>query len=383
MLVDMPDITNPADWGIWLLDWSTLGFYDFYDTSIAGYSGFVPEFWGAIFMISSTTYEGGEMEGGPTWVFNLDPYMEGYWGIHWSSWYTDWAEKKCSHTKIDIDQSNGKACGVFEVMNETTGTRDVWMEWHHNAKYLYWEVGPYWNFSVVIEGFPNYRNPDVAAANENVYIVMQTDEKGDEDIICIYSNDNGTTWNISTIANTDADEQYPVITTTGNTATCLYVKNGNIYATISKDGGATWAPPQQVNDEEGSVVEEYRCVDIDKAYGIWTDDRSDNKDIYFDTLDMPIIGIGEVSGGFGITATITNTGTADAENIEWSISLTGLVFLGRETTGVIERLPAGSEVTIKSGLLFGIGPIDITITAGEATKKASGFLLGPLVLKVS
>ncbi|MEA2054053.1 MAG: hypothetical protein U9O96_02890 [Candidatus Thermoplasmatota archaeon] len=384
MLVDMPDITDPAGWGIWMLDWeSAYDFYDFHDTSIAGYSGFVPEFWGAIFMLSSTNDPGSEMVNGPTWTFSLDPYMEGYWGIHWSSWYTDWAEKKCSHAKIDIDQSNGKAYGVFEVMNETIGTRDIWMEWHPNADYLYWEVGPYWNFSVVIEGFPNYRNPDVAAANENVYIVMQTDEKGNEDIMCVYSNDNGNTWSTSTVADSGTDEQYPAITTTGSTATCLYVKDGNLYSTISEDGGATWKPSQQVNDEGRNVVEEYRYADMDKAFGAWTDNRNNNNDIYFDTLDMPIVGIGEISGGFGITATITNTGTADAENVEWSISLSGLVFLGKETTDSIERVPAGAEVTVKSGLLFGIGPIDITVTAGEFTKKASGLLLGPLVLKVS
>jgi len=122
---------------------------------------------------------------------------------------------------------------------------------------------------------------------------------------------------------------------------------------------------------------------LTKQYGTWTDDRNGNNDIYFDTLDMPIIGVGEISGGLGVTATITNTGTADAENIEWSISLSGLVFLGRETTDIAEIVPAGGEVTIKSGLLFGIGPVEITVTAGEAAKKASGFLLGPLLLKVS
>ncbi len=387
MLVDMPDITDPAGWGIWTLDWgSAYEFYDIHDTSIAGYSGFVPEFWGAIFMIASTNDPGGEMVNGLAWVFSLDPYMEEYWGIHWapSRWENACPTcKECSHAKIDIDQSNGKSYGVFEVMNEATGTQDIWMEWHPNAKELYWEVGPYWEYSVVIEGEANYRNPDVAAANENVYIVMQTDENGNEDIICVYSNDNGTTWSISTVADSNIDEQYPAITTTGGTATCLYVKDGNLYATISKDGGATWSPPQQINDEGGTVAEEYRCADIEKAFGTWTDNRNDNKDVYFDTLDMPIIGVGEISGGFGISATITNTGTADAENVEWSISLDGLVFLGRETTDSIERIPAGTEVTVKSGLLFGIGPIDIIITAGEATKKASGFLLGPLALKVS
>jgi len=97
---------------------------------------------------------------------------------------------------------------------------------------------------------------------------------------------------------------------------------------------------------------------------------------------MPIIGIPSISGGMGVKATVTNSGTEDASSVDWSIQLSGLIFVGKEATGTIDTLAAGSETTISTGLVFGIGPTTITVTAGGASKTASGFVLGPLVLGV-
>ena len=94
-----------------------------------------------------------------------------------------------------------------------------------------------------------------------------------------------------------------------------------------------------------------------------------------------ILSIEAISGGFGVKATVANVGTADAENVEWSIVFDGPVFIGKEKVGTV-TIPAGGEATIKSGFIFGIGRATITVTVGGATKTASGFVLGPLVLGV-
>ena len=77
----------------------------------------------------------------------------------------------------------------------------------------------------------------------------------------------------------------------------------------------------------------------------------------------------------------TNTGSEDANNVDWTISFDGPVFIGKEKTGTV-TVPAGGEATVKSGLIFGVGKATITVNVGGASKTASGFVLGPLVLGV-
>jgi hypothetical protein len=98
--------------------------------------------------------------------------------------------------------------------------------------------------------------------------------------------------------------------------------------------------------------------------------------------DFNDLNVGEISGGWGVTAMINNTGTAEATNIPWSIYFcSGLVFIGGFTEGTI-NVPAGGETTISSGLVFGIGPGSITVTAGGASKIVSCFILGPFILRI-
>ena len=92
------------------------------------------------------------------------------------------------------------------------------------------------------------------------------------------------------------------------------------------------------------------------------------------------VNISCIKGGFGIKATINNT--LD-EPVDWSIDVNvsgfGFIFIGGHANGTI---PAGTEETVSSGLIFGIGKIDIVVTANDVTKEATGFLIGPLVLGV-
>ncbi len=96
--------------------------------------------------------------------------------------------------------------------------------------------------------------------------------------------------------------------------------------------------------------------------------------------DSPQIEIGEITGGFGIIAKVTNTGAGEAVNVNWSISLEGgLVLLGRQTTGKILKIQPGFSPQIQTGFLLGLGKVTIMVTADAAEKTVSGFLLGPFV----
>jgi hypothetical protein len=82
------------------------------------------------------------------------------------------------------------------------------------------------------------------------------------------------------------------------------------------------------------------------------------------------------------TCLIDNSGTANATNVSWSITVTG-GFLNRihtEKTGTIQFMPIGSGETVKNDILFGLGTITVVVTVGcdEGTynqKTTRGFQL--------
>ena len=228
-------------------------------------------------------------------------------------------------------------------------------------------------------------HPEVDAQGDKVVVVYMCNDNpfGDWDIKCAYSNDRGQTWGTSTVVEEHpADEMYPSVYMSGNSVYVVYVKDGNLYLVKSTDGGATWGEPKQINDVDGTVVAEENAVEIDAGGIVWTDTRNGNRDIYYAPLPAPLITI-DVSGGFGVKATISNTGSEAAENVDWSIDLSGLVFLGKHAEGTIPSLAPGESTTVSPGFVLGIGPTTVTVTAGGATKTASGFVLGPLVLGLS
>ena len=104
---------------------------------------------------------------------------------------------------------------------------------------------------------------------------------------------------------------------------------------------------------------------------------------------QPALEIGTVTGGFGLKASVKNTGAGAATNVDWTITLDGkLIFLGKSSTGTIATLAAAGEEPIKAKFIFGIGNTNIKISAtcdegktAEVTKTA--LVLGPFVLKVA
>jgi hypothetical protein len=165
----------------------------------------------------------------------------------------------------------------------------------------------------------------------------------------------------------------------GNSVYCIYHREGNLFLVESEDGGATWGEPTQVNEADGTVVAEPRAAEISDGGIIWTDIRNGNKDIYYAQLPVAILDL-SIAGGFGVKVTVENAGTAAAQDLSGTISLSGLVFLGAETQVAVDNLEPGSSATVGPALVLGIGPTTITANIGGGSATASGFILGPLVL---
>ena len=128
--------------------------------------------------------------------------------------------------------------------------------------------------------------------------------------------------------------------------------------------------------------------------GLWYDDRYEtfewgalwgNPDLGMTPIgDLPFIEIGDIKGGLSkVDTVISNIGTADATNVEWSITIKGglLGLINVTTEGTIGSLGIGEEVKIQTkGLLFGLGKVDITITTSTRTKAEQGFIFGPIII---
>jgi hypothetical protein len=118
--------------------------------------------------------------------------------------------------------------------------------------------------------------------------------------------------------------------------------------------------------------------------------------VYFDDLSVwateapiePELEIGTITGGFGVKASVKNTGAGDATNVNWTIALDGkLIFLGKSSTGTIASLAAAGEEPIKAGFILGFGKTNIVVSATcdegkTAEANATAFVLGPFVLGV-
>jgi parallel beta-helix repeat protein len=92
------------------------------------------------------------------------------------------------------------------------------------------------------------------------------------------------------------------------------------------------------------------------------------------TLDIKITR----TGMFGVTITVTNTGTNDVTS-EWNSRLIGgflLVPSERSHQGKLSALAPGQEIILqKMNVFFGFGIIDIQVTVGETSASMQGFLL--------
>jgi len=180
-----------------------------------------------------------------------------------------------------------------------------------------------------IEGDGNLKYPAVACYANNLVILAETDENTNKDIICYYSSNGAFDLETSFVVNTGDDERFPDIRhVEGNIFVCTFVKEGNLYACTTDNGGASWSSPQQINDNDGSVVEKYRTSDLcEKAVKVmWEDNRGADNDIYMGDIENyppsisspnPSNGATEVSVDLSeLSVTIEDS---DGDTIDWSI----------------------------------------------------------------
>jgi len=379
--VDARDLANVVG-GTW--DFGPYGFDSFQDFHISTYTHEGPDGdpgdwnWGGLAFTGF--YPDPAREGTP---FTFYQYSEEGGGLLHSLNAGD-----CEHASIDIDQTTNISYSLYDRLVTGVYQLLVWKMnfgvWNYNSGGDYWSH-PHMTTKTIV-GAGNLTYPSVVAENNMVMVVAQSDEAGNQDIVC-YSSSNGmSSYTPHVVANSVDDELYPQITwIKPGVAVCVYIKGNEAYYKSTEDNGVTWTAEQRVSDESITVVEDH-AITISglngNAYAAWQDGRGDNQDIYWDSfynVEAPNIQIGTVAGGIGkVTMDVVNSGTGEATDVDWSISVKGGL-LGRinvTTTGTIASLGAGITQTVQTDkFIFGLGALTIQLTAGSATASKTGKVL--------
>jgi len=231
------------------------------------------------------------------------------------------------------------------------------------------------------EYIDNGIDPDVSSFGNKVYVVYTQNDT----VKCSYSSaesgyDPMFDWHVSNVA---TGAGYPAIYAIVEKVICAYVKDSNLYMVESEDGGASWGVSHQLNEIDGTVVEESGSIDLNDVGVVWTDVRNGGKDIYFQSISQQDLFIPKISisGGLGFSIIIENLGNLSKNDVHWFITIDApFLFFGNINQGNIS-LDAYDSIEIRIPV-FGFGKIMIEVECeygGYASK--SGFLIGPFVFE--
>jgi hypothetical protein len=127
---------------------------------------------------------------------------------------------------------------------------------------------------------------------------------------------------------------------------------------------------------EGAYLVKVKAKDTNGVESVWSDS------ITIQIAEGPRIEIGMISGGLRVSAEIKNTGLVEASDVNWTIALQGLVFFGQKKSGTLADINPGASSEISTGFIFGLGSVEILVTAAEVEKTVSAFLFGPFILNI-
>ena len=271
-LLDAQDVTDPeAPIDLIYWDWSDNGWSNFKEFDIACHNSQEEWEYGVMSTIATTDYTGYEVVDGPHMFFR-SPDEEGTGYISWDVF------PGCAHSAASIDKTQDFIYNVYDNFDETSWDILVWKR----------------DFSEPLDGESEFMEieseyyaqyPTIDANGGNIIVVAESDENFNKDLVCYYSTDSGANWQTSYVTNTAEDESAPdIVVEGGGKATVVFVKDGDLYSSSTDDYGATWTSAVKINDQTGTVVQEYRTADTCSGAVVWTDTRDGNKDIYFDTL---------------------------------------------------------------------------------------------------
>jgi len=256
-----------------------------------------------------------------------------------------------------------------------------------------------------------YIKSSPAVYNDNVYIGSMKDGERYGIVYCLNAENGDFVWSYTTgdyVKSSPAvhDDKVYIGSEDANVY-CLDAKTGDEIWIFSTYGGVDSSPAVAdgkvyVGSWDGYVY----CLDAEIGDEIWSyagvsafppPVRSSpavvNGCVYIGTYYGTVIAfedtleIGEIKGGIGVSAEISNIGDKDIVSIDWTISIAGSGLLRKINISWQEILPPleSSCSTIIKMPALGFGKVNITVAANPRgvtpiTKTADGLLIGCFVI---
>ncbi len=289
--LELPNIVDPDyapngyGWVYYSVDWSDVASFTNFDSAdVACYpynAAYSPsaEFWGIIVGTGDRpASDFNPPENNTVWLqYNVPGSSVVLW------WFYNIIGEDCEKIACDIDISIHQTYFVCEYYMEEDPSDNGSMFF----KIPKLRPDNYPNDNWIQDGsftglyFEDVLTPDIVAVDGSVYIVGSLDD----DIVCMYSDDEGDSFQQSIVSDDAGVETYPQVTLVGSDVICTYTRGGNYYVKVSDDGGVSWGAEVKINDEDGTVVEQYGCTGIDGPSVSWTDGRdAPPTEIYFDSI---------------------------------------------------------------------------------------------------
>ena len=352
ILCDFVDATDTNTWLGAAWDWESYNFYDFFDIQFAAGDDSMEDWRLGFWAISGYC-------GYDTYDLNNCPLVQYPTGPDYAtiSWYI---VEGCTRPASDVDKVAGQHYAIWQMYNASTGLNDIFIR-IDNTDYNP-DSGTDSIGGMITTGINN-ENMDICANDDNVIIVTESDGT----IFAYYSLDG-----FDSFEAVEIDQgANPRITETEDGAIVTFVKGGMLYSTTSSNGGASWGSPTQLS--EGSVYDDYHEADISEAGAVYT---GTDDIIYFEPGvggARPIITIGEISGGVGVTVEVENIGDADAEDVPYTLTATGglLGMINKQAEGTIS-VAAGSSTSVSLPMIIGLGAVTIEVSVESASETVEG-----------
>jgi hypothetical protein len=373
LLVDIPDMNTPMSLFPYAWWWNATspeynyGFHHMIDCDLACDDSQSYEEYGLISCIMSKTNDQHNLINIPFMQWADPTQFPTVWGY----WLTSY--QNCSHTDCVIDPVKvGNYRWMYSVYDWYDTSSNLWKLILVTKDFEQLVSG----LTLRITGIGNLQCPAISVYNHHLIILAETDENGNKDIICLYS-DNG--WNniqTSFVVSTSLDERYPDIRHIQDTTfLCTFVSDNTLYKSITEDGGATWSTPEAIDTE---VVEEYKTSDLSEyaMKTLYEVDKGDDIDLYYSEVSegprYPQLNITSITGGLGITTEVKNTGDCEATNVTTTITVTGGILkkINTTVTDIASLLAIDDVQSVKTGMFIGFGKITITVSSECAEGKS-------------
>ena len=155
--------------------------------------------------------------------------------------------------------------------------------------------------------------------------------------------------------------------------------------------GTTWTQQQKLLASDGAAGDLFGYPvllsgDTALITAVYDDDMGTNSGSVYEFTKSGTDLTFSITGGLGVNLKITNNGLINATDVAWQIHVEGGILgrINKTVNGTVD-IPAGLGMTVSvgTGMLFGFGPITITVKVADEEQTATGiqFIIFSMVKK--